>query len=234
MLGQVVEDAEGMHAPVAEEFSDGRARVWRDVLQRGGGGGGGGDYYRIVHGSVFLEDGSDSCDGRLLLPYRHVYADEVLALLIDDGVDCYRCLAGSSVAYDEFALAPAYGDEGVDRLQTRLHGIGHRLPLDHVRGAALDRVVGFRDYRPLVVERAAQRVDHPPEERLSDGHPGDVAGPPDGIALADEIVSSEEDHPDVVLLQVEDHPGHIVGELENLPRHGLRKPPDPGYAVADL
>ena len=46
-------------------------------------------------------------DGGSLLAHRHVDTEHVLTLLVDDGVNGHRGLAGLAVADDELALAAA-------------------------------------------------------------------------------------------------------------------------------
>ena len=77
--------------------------------------------------------------GGRLLADGHVDADDVLALLVDDGVDGDGGLAGLAVADDELALAAADGDHGVDGLDARLQRLLDRLALDDARGHELDR-----------------------------------------------------------------------------------------------
>ena len=72
-------------------------------------------------------------DGRILLADRDVNADDASALLIDDRVDRDRGLAGPTIANDQLALAAADRDHGVDRLDTSLEGLLHRLPDDDSR-----------------------------------------------------------------------------------------------------
>ena len=86
----------------------------------------------------------DLHDGRGLLADGHVDADLVLALLVDDGVDDERRLAGLAVADDELALAAADGDHGVDGLDAGLQRLLDGLALDDARGLELDRAEAGR------------------------------------------------------------------------------------------
>ena len=60
------------------------------------------------------------CHSRLLLTYRHIDTDNVLAFLIYDSVKCYRSFTCLSVAYNKFTLTPAYRYHRVDSLDTGL------------------------------------------------------------------------------------------------------------------
>ena len=56
-----------------------------------------------------------------LLANCDVDADHVLVLLVDDGIDSNSGLAGLAVANDEFALATADRNHGVNSDDTGLH-----------------------------------------------------------------------------------------------------------------
>ncbi len=172
VLGQVVVDAEGVAPLVGEVLAHGRAGVRSDVAQGGPGGRRGHDDDRVFHGAVLLEAAHQAGHSGGLLADGHVDADDVLALLVDDGVQGDGRLAGAAVADDEFALAAADGDHRVDGFDTGLQRLFDLLPVDDARGLELDRPeLGGLD-RALVVERHAQRVDHPADERFAHRAPG--------------------------------------------------------------
>ena len=70
VLRQVIVDAQGVLAVVAEILSHGRAGVRGDVEEGGGIGGGRGHHDGVVHGPEVLEGLHDLRDGRALLPDR--------------------------------------------------------------------------------------------------------------------------------------------------------------------
>ena len=51
---------------------------------------------------------------RSLLSDGYVNTNAVLALLVDDSINCDSCLARLSVAYDQLSLAPADREHRVD------------------------------------------------------------------------------------------------------------------------
>ena len=78
-------------------------------------------------------------DRRTLLPDRAVDANQVVALVVDDGVERDRGLAGLPVADDQLALAAADRNHAVDGLQSGRHRLTHRLPVDDAGSNALQR-----------------------------------------------------------------------------------------------
>src|SRR6185503_2881906 len=105
-------------------------------------------------------------------------------LLVDDGVDGHRGLAGLAVADDELALAAADRNHRVDGLVTSLHRLAHRLAVDDARRHALDRG-GLRGLeRALAVDRLAQRVDDAAQQLAAHRHFEDAARGLHGVAFA--------------------------------------------------
>ena len=66
-----------------------------------------GDDDRIIHRAVFFKLFNDLRDGGLLLTDRYVDTNDVLALLIDDGIDGDGGFSRLAVADDELALSTA-------------------------------------------------------------------------------------------------------------------------------
>ena len=60
----------------------------------------------------------------------------------------------------------------------------------------------------------------------------DSAGPLDGVLLEAVDVVAEDDHPDVVLLEVEGHAAEAAGEDDHLPGLDAGQAVDAGNAVA--
>ena len=234
LLGEVVVDAEGVLAVVAEVLADGAARVGGDVEEGRGVGGGGADHDGVLHGPVLLEGADDLGHRRVLLPDGHVDADDALALLVDDRVEGHRGLAGLAVADDELALAAADGDHGVDGLEARLQRLFHRAAVDDPGGDALDGSEPRGLDRALAVEGQTEGVHHPPHHRFAHGHGHDALRALDLVAFLDEVGLAQEHDAHRVFLEVHGEARHPVGQLEQLARHAVVEAVDPGDAVADL
>ena len=85
----------------------------------------------------------------------------------------------------------------------------------------------------LAVERVAERVDDPPQQRLADRDVEQAPGAPDGVALDDLLPLAEQHGADVVGLEVEREPGHAVRQVEHLERHAVLQAVDAADAVGD-
>ena len=113
LLGEVVVDDDRMHAVVAEVFAHGAAGERGQVLHRRRVGRGRRDDDRIVERALLLEHFGELHHGRAFLPDRDVDAIKldllvvrrVERLLIEDGVERDRGLAGLPVPDDQLTLA---------------------------------------------------------------------------------------------------------------------------------
>jgi len=155
-----------------------------------------------------------------------------LGLLVDDGVHGDGGLAGLPVADDKLALAAADGDERVHGLEAGEHGLGHGLARDDARGLDLGAGALAGVEAGPAIDGLADAVHDAAEELVTDGDVDDGAGPLDGVPLEDVDVVAEDDHPDVVLLEVEGHAAEAAGEDDHLPGLDVGQAVDAGDAVA--
>jgi len=160
-------------------------------------------------------------------------ADEVLILIIDDGVEGDGRLAGLSVADDELALAPADGRHAVDGLESGLHRLLDGLTFDHTRGDTLDPHGRRGVDGTLAVDRLAQGVHDAAQQLLAGGNLHDAAGPPDLVAFLDQRGLAEQHGADVVFLEVQRHAHHAVRQLQQLAGHRLLEAVDSRDPVTD-
>src|SRR5436190_8977911 len=234
VLREVVVHAERVPALVEEVLAHRAACVRCHPFDRRRLGRSRGDDDRVVHRARVPEALVDLRHGRFLLADGDVDTDDVGVALIEDRVDQDRGLTGAAVADDQLALPAADRDHRVDRLQARLERLLHRLAVDDARRLELHPAGLGRLDRALAVERLAERVDDPPDQRLADRNAGHTPGPLDDLALLDVLPGTEERGADVVLLEVEGEAGDAVLELQHLQRDGVLEPVDAGDAVADL
>src|SRR5271166_4547954 len=177
MLGQIVDDDQRVLAPVPEIFGDREASEWRDPLQPGGGRCRGDDKDAALGGAVLLHRFADPPHRGRPLADRHIDADYVRVLLIDDRIDTDCRFAGGPVADDQLALAAPDGEQGVDHQNTRIHRLGHEIAIDNGGRRALYRHLRLGLYRLVTVERPAERIDDAAEQSWSDRDPNDLTGP---------------------------------------------------------
>ena len=164
------------------------AGVGRDVLHRGGVGAARGDDDGVVHRALLFERLHHAGNGRLFLADGDVDADHgfiraPVLLLVDDRVHRNSGLTCLAVTDDQLTLAATDRDHRVDRLDTGLQRLGHRLTLgDAGRDDVDESALGGVDRGPAV-DRAAERVDHAAEHGFTDGHLQQLAGALDDVAF---------------------------------------------------
>src|SRR5882724_5504321 len=241
LFRQIVVDDDGMHAIVAEVFAHGAAGERRDVLHRRRVGSGGGDDDRIFQRALLFQHLDELRDRRALLADRDVDAIEldllvglrVERLLVENGVERDRGLAGLAVADDQFALATADRDQGIDRLQPGRHRLVHRFARNDAGRLDVDPhpLVGLD--RALAVDRITERIDDAAEQALADGGVDDGAGALDGLAFLDLAIGAEDHDADIVGFQIQRHAAGAVLELDHLAGLDVVEAVDAGDAVAD-
>src|SRR2546422_3671147 len=234
MLRQVIVDDQRVPARVAEILAHRHAGVGGEVLQRGRVTGRGGNDDAVRHGPGLFEYLDDARHRGALLADGDVDADDVLALLVDDGVHCDGGLAGLPVTDDQLPLATPDGDHRVDGLDPGLQRLAHGLAFDHPGRPDLHppELLGLN--RPLPVQRGADRVHDPPDDGLPDGDFRNPARPLDEIPLLDMLVGAQDHRADVVLFQVQRDPLEPARKLQQLAGHRPIQPVDLGDAVPDL
>src|SRR6266550_4605634 len=234
MLGKVVVDEQRVLSFVHEVLAHRATGIGRDVPQRGGLASGGRNDDRVLHRAPRLERGGDLRHGGCPLPDGDVDADDALALLVDDGVQRNCGLARLPVANDQLALAASDGNHGVDGLDPGLERRVDRLARDHPGCHLLDRRELFGFDRALAVDRFAERVHHPADERIAHRHLDDLAGGPDLVAFFDALIGPEDDRADRILLEVERDAADPALEFEQLEGLCTLQAVDLRDPVADL
>ena len=183
---------------------------------------------------MLLERRDGLRDRRALLPDRDVDALHALTALVEDRVDRNRGLAGLAVADDELTLTATDRRHGIDRLDPGLQRLVHRLAADDARRLHLETAERLRLDRTLAVDRLAEGVHDPADDRVADGDREDAPGGLDRVAFLDVFRLPEHDRTDRVLVEVEREPERSALELEQLVHRGLGESGDAGDAVADL
>src|SRR4051794_17283349 len=230
-----------MHAVVAKIFAHGAAGERRKILHRRRVGGGSGDDDGIFQRALLFQNFHELRDGRALLADRDIDAIQldllvaggVERLLVQDGVERDRGLAGLAVADDQFALAAADRDQRIDGLQARRHRLVHRLARDDAGRLDGDAHALLGLDRALAVDRIAERIDHAAEQALAHRRIDNGAGALDGLAFLDLAVGAEDHDADIVGFEIERHAAGAVFELDHLAGLDVVEAVDTGNAVAD-
>src|SRR5581483_1627973 len=176
----------------------------------------------VLQRTGLLERAADGRDRGALLTDGDIDAADLLlgvagvpvGLLVQDGVDADRGLAGLPVTDDELPLAAADRRHRVDGLDAGLQRLLDRLPLHDRGGLQLERAaLGGLD-RALAVDRVAQRVHDAAQVAVSDRDGEDFAGPLDPLPLLDGAEVTQDHRTDLTYVQVQSQATSTVLEFE--------------------
>ena len=232
MLGQVVVYDQHIPATVHEVFAQRASGIGRDILQRGRIAGGGGHYDGIVHGVAAAQRFHQLCHRGRLLSDGHIDADDILPLLVQDGIQCDGGLSRLAVTDDQLSLATANGEHGVDGQNARLQRLIHRLAVNDTRGRGLHRIVVLRRDLTGVVYGLAQRVDHTAQKALAHRRARHLSGAAHHTALHDLAVVAKDHAADLGFPQIQDHALQSAVKQQYLAVFRSGKPTDCGDPVA--
>src|SRR6516165_6011314 len=230
-----------MHTVIAEILPHDATGIGCDILQRCRLRGGRGDDDRVVESTVILQSLDNLGDGRALLTDRHIDAVELARfvgagvdlLLIEDGVDDQRGLAGLAVADDQLALAAPDRHQSVDGLEPGLHRLVYRAARHDPGRLDLDPPALDIGQRAFAVDRLAERVDDAAEQATADRDVDNGTGALDDVALVDAAVLAKHDDTDIVAFEVERHAAHPVRKRDHFAGLDGVEAVDAGDAVAD-
>src|SRR5688572_659118 len=223
-----------MTAVVAEILTDSTSRIRCEELHRRGIRSGRRNHDRVIHCAENFQLLHDLRNCRCLLPDRDVNTDNVFALLVDDRVDRDGGLAGLAVADYKLTLATADRDHGVDRLETGLKRLFHRLAIDDTGSNSFDRIIDVGDDLTLAIDRITESVDHTADHRIAHGDAHDPLRAFHFVAFFDLLKVAEQYSTDLVFFEVQRKTSNAVRKLEQLARHHLFQTVDLGNSVADL
>ena len=192
MLGQVIVDDQDVLALVHEVFTHGAACVGGDILQRRQLGRGGADNGCVCHSAVFLEILDQRCHGRTLLTDGNIDAQNVLALLVDDGIGGNDGLAGLAVTDDKLTLAAANRNHRVDGLNAGLQRLLDGLTVQDAGCRGFNGAIVGSINRAFVINRLAQGVDNAANQSITDRNRHNFAGAADGTAFFDAAVIAKQ------------------------------------------
>ena len=232
VLGQVVIDHQHMLALVHEVFAHRTAGIGCDVLQRRHLRGSSGDHDGVVHRTGLGQALHQVCHGGALLTNGNVDADDILALLVDDGVGGDGGLTGLAVANDQLTLTAADGDHGVNGLDTGLQRLLNGLPLNDAGGRGLNGTVLGAVDGACTVDGLTQGIDDAADQGFAHRHGHNLAGTLDKAALFDAHVRAQQHDGDGVLLQVLGHAVLAILKQQQFAGHALLQAAGPCDAVA--
>src|SRR5438552_15429605 len=233
VLGKIIIKRDGVALVVTEVFSHGTRGVRRDVLKRSRLRGRRRHHNGVVHRACVGQGFHYLRDRRALLRNGAVNANDVPALLIDDGVEDDGGLSGLAVAYDQLALAASDGNHRVNSLNAGLQWLANGLAVEYARCDALQQIALLRRDGALPVHQLAQRIDHAANQFLAYGDGHNRVRALNNVALFQLLRFAEKHHANLILFEVQRDAENVVRKGEHLAGHDLLKAINARDAVAD-
>ena len=233
MLRKVVVEAHRVTLRIAEKFTNSACREWRNVLHRRRLGRRRRYHDAVFHRAIVRQDLHDLRDGRTLLSDRAINTNHVAAALVDDRVQNDGGLSRLPVSNDQLALSAPDRNHRVNGLDSRLHRLAHRLPVNHARRQTLQRIPLIRLNGSLIVYRVSQRVYHAPEHRIAHRHGHNFIRPLDDVSFFDLCVVSQQHYAHLIFFQVQRDSENVIRKREHLARHAFIQPVNARNSVAD-
>ena len=157
-----------------------------------------------------------------------------MTLLVQDGVDRDRRLAGLAVTDDELALSTTDGRHRVDGLDAGLQRLADGLATGDAGGLDLHAAKLGVDERALAVNGLTEGVHDSSEQRVADGHRQNAPGRANDLLFFDAVHRAEHDRADRLLVEVHGKSHGAVFELEKLVHLRRGQPRHARDAVADF
>src|SRR5262249_27475272 len=148
-------------------------------------------------------------------------------------VERNRGLAGLAIADDQFALAAADRNQGVDRLQSGRHRLVHRPARGNPPRLDVDARPGLGPGPAPALARFAERVDDAAEQILANRNFDDGASALDRLTFLDLAVIAKNHDADIVVFEIERHAAHAALELDHFASLHIVEPVHARDAVTD-
>ena len=221
MLGQVIVDHQNILALLHKIFAHGAAAVGSDVLQRGKFRSGSGNNNGVIHGAAGGEGFHHLGYGRALLANGHVNAENAVALLVQNGIQCDGSFTGLTVADNQFALTAADGDHAIDGLDAGLQRYGNGLTLDDTGSRTFYRSISGRFDGAFAIDGGAEGIDNAADEGFAYRNRNNTAGTADAVAFFDAGIITQNDDGDGIFFKVLGNAVFPIGEFQQLIHHAL-------------
>jgi len=203
VLRQIIINDQDIFALVTEIFRHRAAGIRSDIKHRGRRRSAGQNHGRIFHRPCFFQFSHDIGDFRLFLTDSDIDTFHVLPLLVDNGIDSNGRLAELAIADNEFTLAAANRNHGVNRFDAGLDRLAHAFAGDDARGDLFHRIVLRGLNLSFAVQSFAERVDHATNQARADWDFQNSLGRTHLIAFLDHRVITQNDSAHLALFEVE-------------------------------
>jgi hypothetical protein len=176
LLGQIIEDDNGVLAVVTEPLTHGGTSEWGDVLERSSLGSGGSNDDGVLHGVVLLKGLDQLSNGGTLLANGNVHTVQLLglivtivpSLLVKHGIEGDGGLAGLTITNDQLTLTTADRNHGIDGLKTSLDWLVDGVAGQNAWGLELSTALLLGVDWALAIDWVSESIDDTTEKLWTD------------------------------------------------------------------
>ena len=176
LLGQIVEDDDGVLAVVTEPLTHGGTGERSNVLKWSGLGSGGGNNDGVLHGVVLLKGLDELSNSGTLLSDSDVHTVKLLGLvvsvvptlLVKHGIEGNSGLSGLTITNDQLTLTTSDRNHGVDGLKTGLDWLVDGVTWENAWGLKLGTTLLLGVDWPLSIDWVSESIDDTAEKLWSD------------------------------------------------------------------
>ena len=119
-------------------------------------------------------------------------------------------------------MAATHRNQRIDNLEASLQRHADRRAIHDGRGRSFDRQASARYKRPLVIQWSSEWIDDAPKQPFTDRHIHDPPGALNAITGTQVRVVAEQNHTNIVFIQIESDTEYIARESKQLVGANMR------------
>jgi len=213
LLGKIVIDDESVLGSISEVFSNSASRIRSQELKWCGIRSSCGNDDSVVHGAEISEGLHDVGNSRSLLSNSDVDAEKLLLfvsssvvlLLVDNGINGNSGLTGLSVTNNELSLSSTDWHEGVNGLESSLHGLVYGFSWDNTWGLELNSLSLVALDWAETIDCVTEWVNNSTKHTKTDWNIDDGSGSLNDISFLNFSIVTQDDNTNVISLEIKGH-----------------------------
>ena len=240
MLGQIIINAQAVAALTILIFSihkilcHSNTGIRSQILQRSRISSCSSYYDTIFHSTGIFQGLYQAGYGGSLLTNSYIYADTVLALLVQNGIYGNSSLTSTTVTDNQLTLTTADWYQSIQCLDTSLERLMYRLSVCNTRSIKLNWTSLSSRNRSLAINRTAQGIYYTANHGLTYRNLHNSSSSLYLSTFLNLGFATKNNGTYVVLLQVQNQTIYIITEIQQLPSHGLVQAMNMGNTVTDF
>ena len=177
--------------------------------------------YRVVHGIIFVQVIYNLGYCWSLLAYSHIYTDDILALLIQNGIYRYGCLTCLSVSYDQLSLSSSDWEHGIYREDSCLKRLVDRLTINYAWSRILYWTIIRWLYAALSIYRCSKGINYTSDKCIAYRDACTLSRSADLCSFFDSCITTEQNTSYLCSSDILNHTFDTILKNNDLAVHGI-------------